>query len=184
MAESKIAEVLDIKDIEEVARRLKNKEVGIIPTDTIYGLAGIVDADVSSRLYEIKKREGSKRFIVLMTLQDVKTSFLKLPKDIEKRWPAPFTAILETAGNDTVAVRVPDDSFLEKVMNLSGPIYSTSANISGSESLNDFTSIYKVFKDKVDFIVRTDVYNKNISSTLIDVTKKPYRILRQGTYRF
>ncbi len=171
-------------NIGELASRLRRGEVGILPCDTIYGLSGIVNDEIKERLYQIKERPQSKNFIVLMTREQVKESNLIVPDDILALWPCSLTAILPASDGTTLAVRVPSDPFLSLLLPLSGPIFSTSVNISGSPSLLTFDEILPVFGDKVDFIVKSDTVNGGKSSTLVDATKKPYRVLRQGSYEF
>ncbi len=167
-----------------VAEKLKKGEVGIIPCDTIYGISSTVSKEGCERIYEIKKRPQSKAFIVLMTKEQVKRSGLIVPEDILALWPCALTAVLEYHDGSTLAVRVPDDKYLLALLELSGPIYSTSVNISGEPSLLTFNDILPRFSDKVDFIVKSDITGIGLSSTLIDAAKKPYRILRQGSYEF
>jgi len=171
-----------LENAREAGTRLKNKEIGIFPTDTIYGMSAIVGKSGEDRIFKAKDRPENKHLIVLMTQSQLLESDLSVPMDLLTRWPAPFTAILKSKKNDsTTAVRIPDDAFLLALLAVSGPIYSTSANISGSPALNDFESIYKTFGDKVDFIVKGEP-KIGVSSTLIDATKEPYAVLRQGSF--
>lgn len=162
---------------------LKEKKAGIIPCDTIYGLSAAAVPECAERLYEIKRRPASKSFIVLMTLDDVRQSSLAVPDDILRRWPAPLTAIVrDDAAGSTVAVRVPSDGFMQDVLRVSGPIYSTSVNFSGERSLLSFDEIFPVFSDLVDFAVEDPSVKGGMASTLVDATVFPYRVIRQGAY--
>ena len=99
------------------------------------------------------------------------------------RWPAPLTAIVRDRESGlTHAVRVPSDSFIQEVLRISGPIYSTSVNFSGEKSLLTFEDILPVFESLVDFIVKDPSVSGGMPSTLIDATSVPYRVLRQGAY--
>lgn len=172
------------ENIELVAERLRRGEICALPCDTIYGLSGIVTSACAERIYEIKERPKSKSFIVLMTKEQVERSVLIVPDDILSLWPCSLTAVLASPDGTTTAVRVPSDSFLLSLLPLSGPIYSTSVNVSGSASLLTFGEIEKTFGDRLDFIVRDDEVRGGASSTMVDATKKPYRIIRQGSYEF
>jgi len=171
-------------NIPEVAERLRRGEICALPCDTIYGISGIVTALSSERIYEIKERPASKSFIVLMTKEQVQKSGLIVPADILSLWPCSLTAVLASPSGETMAVRVPSDSFLQALLPLSGPVYSTSVNISGSPSLLTFDEIEKAFGGRLDFIVKDESVRGGMSSTLVDATKKPYRIIRQGSYEF
>lgn len=172
-----------LNNAEEIGRRLKNGEIGILPTDTIYGISARIGAEESNRIYQMKNRPESKHLIVLMTKKQLENSSLQVPSDLKDRWPAPFTAILRDEDGSTVAVRVPDNEFLLSLMEYSGPIYSTSANLSGNPAINDFETLLSVFGESADFIVRESGV-EGTSSTLIDATKKPYTVIRQGSYAF
>ena len=168
---------------EQVGRLLLAGSVGVIPCDTIYGLSGRVSEEASERLYEIKRRPQSKSFIVLMTKEQLLESSLEVPQRLLDIWPAPLTAVLRDGKNGgTVAVRIPDDEYIQRVMRLSGPIYSTSVNFSGEKSLLSFQDIVPVFSSLVDFIVEDESVRGGQPSTLIDATCEPFRVLRQGAY--
>ena len=168
---------------ERVGELLSAGKVGVIPCDTIYGLSGCVSEENAERLYEIKRRPKSKSFITLMTLCQLKGSSLEVPSELLGIWPAPLTAILrDRASGETVAVRVPDDDYIQRVMAISGPIYSTSVNFSGEKSLLSFEDILPVFSSMVDFIVSDPSIHGGTASTLIDATVRPFKVLRQGAY--
>ena len=168
--------------VKEVGDRLKAGEVGIFPCDTIYGLCGIATEETADRLYEIKRRPQSKSFITLMTMDDVRRSQLSVPDDILSRWPAPLTAILASPDGTTAAVRVPADPFVQAVMAICGPVFSTSVNFSGEKSLLTFQDILPVFESSVDFIMNAPEVKGGMASTLVDATHYPYKVLRQGAY--
>lgn len=168
---------------ERVGMMLREGAVGALPCDTIYGLSGIVGKASADRLYEIKRRPQSKSFITLMTLCQLEGSSLEVPSELLGIWPAPLTAILrDRASGETVAVRVPDDDYIQRVMAISGPIYSTSVNFSGEKSLLSFEDILPVFSSMVDFIVSDPSIHGGTASTLIDATVRPFKVLRQGAY--
>lgn len=179
-----MAQIIEYRreNIERIASLFRKGKLGVIPCDTIYGISGCVRDDVRERIYEVKERPQSKSFIVLMTKAQLSGSGLIVPEDILSLWPCSLTAVLGREDGTTEAVRVPSDPFLEELLPLSGPLFSTSVNISGRPSLLTYEEILPVFDDRVDFIVRAEKCGGGKSSTLVDATKKPYRILRQGSY--
>ncbi len=172
----------DVRDVRKVAEMLAAGMVGVFPCDTIYGLNAKADERMAERLYEIKRRPQNKSFITLMTVEQLKASTLVVPEDLLSVWPAPLTAILADGNGTTHAVRVPSDPYLAALLPLSGPLYSTSVNFSGEKSLLSFSDIRPVFADLVDFIVEDDLVAGGLPSTLIDCTKSPRKILRQGAF--
>ena len=178
-----MAAVIEVNNIEDTIKRLRNGEVGIIPSDTIYGISSLVTEEAMERIYEIKERPQSKKLIVLSDKNSLESLGLIVPDEILSLWPSPLTVILPTKGGDTLAVRVPDDKYLSSLLSETGPLFSTSVNISGKPSLETFEDIYPIFSDRVDFIVRKENIVKGESSTLLDATKRPCRIIRQGKYK-
>ena len=167
--------------VDELAARLMTNEVGIFPVDTIYGIQTIKSESGAERLYELKKRPKSKNFIELMTLEDLRESDLIVPEELYDVWPAPLTCILADSTGATHAVRVPTDRFLYDVLSVTGPIYSTSVNISGEPTLLTFDEISPVFDGKVNYILNKEV-EPGRPSTLVDMTKSPGVLIRQGAY--
>ena len=178
-----MAAIIEVNNIEDTIKRLRNGEVGIIPSDTIYGISSLVTEEAMERIYEIKERPQSKKLIVLSDKNSLESLGLNVPDEMLSLWPSPLTVILPTKGGDTLAVRVPDDKYLSSLLSETGPLFSTSVNISGKPSLETFEDIYPVFSEKVDFIVRKENIVKGESSTLLDATKRPCRIIRQGKYK-
>lgn len=170
-------------DLEKVASLLNDNRIGVVPCDTIYGLSAKVGEENASRLYEIKRRPQSKNFINLMGLKDLESSFLDVPDVLYDVWPAPLTCILNTKdGGSTVAVRVPDDDYIQALLDLTGPLFSTSVNFSGSPSLVEYGEIKEVFGPLVSFLVKSDKKGTGLASTLVDMTKKPWHVVRQGSF--
>lgn len=178
-----MAKIIELENIEEIASRLKRGEVGILPSDTIYGISAIVSDEAMEKIYEIKERPQSKRLIVLSDKSSLSSLNLIIPSEILDLWPSPLTVILPTKDGDTLGVRVPKDGFLSSLLPLTGPIFSTSVNISGQPALESFEEILPLFSDRVDFIVKKEKVTHSKSSTLLDGTKKPCRVLRQGEYK-
>ena len=168
--------------LDTISSIIRDGGVAILPCDTIYGLCAAYGIG-EKPLMEIKGRERNKAFLVLATLEQAKMLCTDIPEDILASWPAALTVILNAKDGGTIAVRVPNDSFLQSVLNQTGcPIYSTSVNISGEQSLTSFSAICRRFESLVDVVVRGDENQGRVPSTLIDATIKPYRLVRQGLY--
>lgn len=178
---SEVLYLQDQKTFERTVQLLGDNKIMVLPCDTIYGLCAKV-GPAEQLLKNIKGREETKPFLVLATLEQVK-SLCHVPQEILDVWPAPLTVVLNRKEGGTLAVRVPSDPFLQAVMNeLKSPIYSTSVNSSGYQSLTNIMDIILTYKNKVPaFVVDCDLQG-TIPSTLIDVTKTPYKILREGKF--
>ena len=169
-------------NIEKIAMLLSSDMVGAIPCDTIYGISARVNDKNEERIYEIKKRPQSKSFITLISIEQLKKSSLIVPDVLYDIYPAPLTAILNDESGFSHAIRVPSDPFIQGIINLSGPIFSTSVNISGEKSLITFSDVFSSFDGILDFIVKSDDISKGVPSTIVDMTEKPYRLVRMGAY--
>ena len=170
------------ESLETIATIVRDGGVVILPCDTIYGLCAAYGIG-EKPLMEIKGRDRNKAFLVLATLDQAKSICSEIPDDILASWPAALTVILNRKDGGTIAVRVPNDPFLQKLLDSVGcPIYSTSVNIAGEQSLTSLSAICRRFESLVDVVVRGDETQGKVPSTLIDATVKPYRLVRQGLY--
>lgn len=154
----------------------------VLPCDTIYGLSALYIKGEQT-LINLKGRDASKHFLILATAKQADMLCCDIPQEVKKLWPCPLTTILKLKTGGTIGVRVPDDPFLQQLLEALGtPVYSTSVNISGKPSLTDFNAICNEFAGKVDLFVKGAEEQGTTASTIVDVTSKPYRILRQGLF--
>jgi L-threonylcarbamoyladenylate synthase len=161
---------------------LADEGVVVMPCDTIYGIVGIAPAS-EARIRAIKGRE-QKSFLQLIVSAEWLNRFsdLELPEALTALWPGPLTLILPARSSPaTVALRVPDDSLLRELMQeLDRPLFSTSVNRSGEQPLWRIADIAEAFESSVDLLVDAGDLQDRLPSTILDVTSRPYRILRQG----
>ena len=154
--------------------------VAIMPCDTIYGIVGPAPAS-EARLRELKGR-GEKSFLQLIAGPDWLARFgqLRLPESLAAYWPGPLTLIFP-AGQDSVALRVPADPRLRALLErLDRPLYSTSVNRSGQPALWRIADIVEQFEAVVDLVVDAGDLPGRLPSTIVDVSQRPFRVLRQG----
>ena len=181
MSMQRIIDVLDANAVQEVVGIISGGALVIMPCDTIYGIVGkVVESYESLRM--IKGRPESKPFIMLVTMAMVhEISASPIDEMLLACWPGPVTAIVKTRSGEDVAIRVPCDRFLQKVLEELGcPMYSTSVNVSGEPALNTFTEILTRFHDMVPLMVRGSKTQVTIPSTIIDIRERPYKLVRQG----
>jgi len=168
--------------LETISALICDGGVAILPCDTIYGLCAAYDIGEKA-LMDLKGRDSRKPFLVLATVEQARQLCTEIPQDIIDAWPAALTVILNRKEGGTIAIRVPNDDFLQKLLEMTGiPIYSTSVNIAGEPSLHSLSAISKRFESLVDVVVRGDEMQGKVPSTLIDATVKPYKLVRQGLY--
>lgn len=111
---------------------------------------------------------------------------------MEHLWPGPLTLVFKakdsvpkvvTAGGDTVAVRMPSHPIaLSLIEKLGKPIAAPSANISGRPSPTKAYDVYEDLKGKIPMILDGGESRIGIESTVLDLTEKPFKILRPGYF--
>ncbi|MEX0877375.1 MAG: L-threonylcarbamoyladenylate synthase [Candidatus Spechtbacterales bacterium] len=190
------------ENLESVAKKaaehIRQGEVVIFPTDTLYGLG--VDALKTTsveKLFALKKRPASKPVPVFVKNIEMAKEFAFIDKKkeavLERLWPGPFTVVLDkkedisdrlSAGTGKVGLRMPADNFcLELLRRFEGPITGSSANVSGMSSYSDIDAILRQFKEYSEepaFVVDAGVLEEKEPSTVVDLTGAHPRILRMN----
>ncbi len=156
--------------------------IAIMPCDTIYGIVGRAP-DTEKRIRAAKGREEVNPFLMLIESEAAieRLSDTKLDRRVAALWPGPLTVVIPARSGGTVAVRVPSDQSLRGLIaRVGAPLYSTSVNRSGMPALGAILEIVREFENSVDLIVDGGDIVGGEPSTLLDITQRPYRILRQG----
>lgn len=143
---------------------IKSNKVVIMPTDTIYGIIGLASSpEVIERIYQIKDREHTKPFVVLISdYSQLESLGINLDPDqrnyLETVWPDSISVIMPTnsmeylhRGKDSLAVRMPNLDWLKEIVDQTGPIVATSANIAGERYSHDIRYITDKFSTLVDY---------------------------------
>lgn len=176
-----------------VAQLMQRGAIGIIPTDTLYGIvASIDDKQAVERLYDVRKRDGDKPCIVLIARRDQITDTAAwLPTDwrvTKHYWPGPFSIVLPTTiktpaylnrGQPTQAYRLPDHPKLRVFLGRVGPVIAPTANMQGQPPARTLAEAQAYFGDGVDFYVDGG-FLEGAPSTLIKTKNQGVVILRQG----
>ena len=167
-----------------------------VPTETVYGLAGNgLDEKAVAEIYEVKGRPEVKPLSLMVHdaasmeryCENVPPQAYTLAK---KFWPGPLTIVMKAkpcvpeivrAGGETVGLRCPDHPLTLELLEKSGvPFAAPSANPSGEPSPKNADSVLKYFNGKIDAVLDGGECGIGCESTLIDLSRTPYRILRQG----
>ena len=99
--------------LETISSLIGDGGVAILPCDTIYGLCAAYDIGEKA-LMDLKGRDSRKPFLVLATIAQAKQLCTEIPQDILEAWPAALTVILNRKEGGTIAIRVPNDAFLQR----------------------------------------------------------------------
>ncbi|MDP2650812.1 MAG: L-threonylcarbamoyladenylate synthase [bacterium] len=179
---------------EKVVDLLKRGGVGVLATDTIYGLAGSALAPATvERIYKLRYRNFKKPMIVLISsLDDLKFFKIKLNNKerevIAKLWPGKVSVILNCPypefrylhrGTDTVAFRLPEKNQLIDLLKEVGPLVAPSANPEGKEPVKTIEEAKNYFGEKVDFYL-DEGQVLGLPSTLVAIENGKLVIKRRG----
>lgn len=166
------------------------------PTETVYGLgANALNADAVARIFKAKGRPANDPIIVhietmaqlSLVAQDIPQAALALA---EVFWPGALTMILKrsdtipdnvTAGQDTVAVRMPAHPIARSLICQSGvPIAAPSANRFGRPSPTSAVHVMHDLAGHVDFVLDGGSSHIGVESSIIDLTSSVPTMLRPG----
>lgn len=172
----------DKKNYYRLVDTVRSGGVAIIRCDTIYGIVGIAP-DTQQRIRRIKGRGEDSPFVRLIQSADwlPRITDQKLPAALRAYWPGPLTLIFPSREGGSVALRVPKDDQLQRLLEeIDQPLFSTSVNRSQEQALWRIKDIIEQFEHKVDLIVDTGDIKAGQPSTILDITQRPFRLLRQG----
>ena len=186
------------EEIEEAAQEIKNGNLVLFPTETVYGIgANALDEVAVKKIFKAKGRASDNPLIVHICNIEMLEKIVKEITDIEKRliekfWPGPLTIIFDrkseeiipnvvTAGLNTVGIRMPSNKIAKKLIEKAEvPIAAPSANVSGKPSGTNVEDIIEELQDKVEYILDGGSTDIGLESTVIRVENNQINILRPG----
>jgi L-threonylcarbamoyladenylate synthase len=183
------------RDLETGISILKKGGVIAFPTDTVYGLgADAFNSVAVQRIYEIKDRSESNPFPLLIAdvkqLNALAEPIPELARFLARQfWPGGVTLVLSKidsvpaylAPGPTIAVRVPNHpTCLTLLQHLAEPLIGTSANVSGQPAALTADEVRQQLGDRVDLVIDGGRCPGGKESTVVDITREPPVILRQG----
>lgn len=178
----------------KLVESITNGGVGVIPTDTVYGLVCPAGNQESvKRLYGLKNREQKPGTIIAASIEQlvelgVKARYLKA---VEQFWPNPISIIIPTGfdlgylhqGKMSLAIRIPKDKALVALLLQTGPLLTSSANQPGEPEARSIAEAQEYFGDSVDFYVDGGDLSARKSSTVIRIVDDAVEVLREGAVR-
>lgn len=175
----------------DIPKLLKDGKIGVLPTDTVYGLVcRAADQAAVERLYKLKQREQKPGTIIAASVEQLVELGLKARylKAVESYWPNSITIIIPTGfdlphlhqGKGALAVRIPKSSDFTKLLEKTGPLLTSSANHPGEKPANTIQEAKQYFGDQVDFYVDGGDLSDRQASTIIRVVDDAVEVLRKG----
>ena len=182
----------DQNGINRIVKSYENGEIVAFPTDTVYGIGcDPFRKDSITKIYELKKRDGEKKFPILGISKEELEKIVEFNSDAEKIaqkfWPGQVTLLLpirkeifeEIENNGKLAVRVPGNECILSILKQCKLIIGTSANISGEKSILDSNEL-KIKLPGVDVLVDGGKIINSRESTIIDFIDGKLKIIREG----
>lgn len=182
--------------IERAVEVLREGELIILPTDTVYGVAcDVRDDEAVEALYRAKQRDPSSPLQLLFgrdpALVGQYANLTPAAKAlIEVLGPGPWTVIVPAAkgfvsramaGGATVGIRmVPVDILLDIVDALGAPLAASSANVAEAPSPTDCDEAKRQIGTFCAMAIDGGPTEHGLDSTVIDLATEPPRILREG----
>ena len=187
----------NLTNLKKAKKNIENNNVIVMPTETVYGLAGNAYSNKSvTKIFKLKKRPTFNPLIIhFKNLKGLKNdvimnnAFTKLYKAF---CPGPITFILKrkakskiskmaTARKKTVAVRIPKHKVARNLLKiLKVPLAAPSANIASKLSSTSAKDVVDEFGNKIKLILDGGQCKIGLESTIIDLTVKP-TILKPGS---
>jgi tRNA threonylcarbamoyl adenosine modification protein (Sua5/YciO/YrdC/YwlC family) len=176
-----------------VISALNGGKVGVMPTDTVYGVvARAADEAAVTKLYALKRREQKPGTIIAASAAQLFQ--LGVPAEqlqkVEKWWPGPLSAVLVMQGNDylhqgvgDIAMRVVADPGIRKILEQTGPLLTSSANQPGEPGATTIDEAWQYFGDAVDFYVDGGTITSRVPSTIVKPSTDGIIVLRQGAIK-
>jgi L-threonylcarbamoyladenylate synthase len=181
---------------DDIVEKIENGGIGVIPTDTMYGIVGSALNKITvEKIFDLRRRDKNKPLIVLISkIEDVYIFNPDIPENtfnfLRRIWPDKVTVIFSVAdekfnylsrGTKTIAMRLPQNLELRELISKTGPIVAPSVNTEGNSPSQNLDEAKKYFPN-LDFYVDGGELD-NVPSTVIKFENGKVEVLRQGAWQ-
>jgi L-threonylcarbamoyladenylate synthase len=166
---------------EEAAAALRAGKVALVPTET--GVGPVAAEAGLSRIREIKGRDADKPIALLCASADEAFALAENVPPLARKlaelyWPGPLTLVLDLPGGGTIGVRVPAGRTVRELLAaFGGPLYATSANLSGERDARSVDEVDPRVLSEVDMLVEGEA-GSGEASAVVDLSAGRTRLLR------
>ena len=180
--------------IDHLTSKLKNGSLALFPTDTLPAICAY--PEYSKKIWNIKKRPLNKPLILMGGCSEDLFQFVQ-PCALEdgmnmaeRHWPGALTIILPTIGNfsqdlncnsNSLGFRVPDLRMARDLLLETGPLATTSANISGKTPVKDALEASIQFPGIPILSPVPWPISSGIASTVVEWKMGKWNVLRVGS---
>lgn len=168
--------------------------VGVLPSDTVYGLVcRAKDTTAAERLYATKSREHKPGTLIAANVDQLvdlglKKRYLTAVADY---WPNPLSVIIPCGkelaylhqGKDSLAVRIPANDHIRALLEKTGVLLTTSANKPGEPTAINIDEAERYFDGGIDFYVDGGTIADHLPSTVIRIVDDAIEVLREGAVK-
>lgn len=182
--------------IAAAARSLALGNIVAFPTDTTYALGIRPDRSAAiDRLYLLKTRPRNRPLILLAASARDLDDWAEFPLEAKAYanffWPGPLTLVLPAgplcpdalrAGDGSIGVRVPDHGVAWELLRATGPLATTSANLTGCPSPRSADAVaatFSIHSERPAILLDGGPTRFELDSTVLALGARP-RILRPG----
>ena len=188
-----MTKVIEEADINILVNAINQGEIVSFPTETVYGVAcRFNDREALDRLMEAKNRDYSKAVTLMVSKKEDIDKYAytspNIMRVVDDFTPGRLTIILKkresvdpamTNGRETIGIRIPDSEFVLRLIDQTGPLLVTSANISGKENTTNEREVLKQLDGRISYVVKGQT-DSSVASTVVDLTGDEPKVLREG----
>lgn len=177
----------------EITKILKSGAVGVLATDTLYGLVGsALNPETVEKIYELKQRNKNKPLIILISeIGDLEIFDVKLTSELKQKlrefWPGPVSVILPCSsekfkylhrGGNSLAFRLPNKPDLINLLKQTGPLVAPSANLENKRPAETVAEAKEYFGEQITFYQDSGKLSGK-ASIIVSLLEKESKIVRE-----
>lgn len=181
--------------IEQAAGFIRQGELVAFPTETVYGLGASAFLPAAiEKIFTAKGRPGGNPLLVHISNREQLLHLIQdIPRDaallMDAFWPGPLSIILPalsgvtravTGGQPGIGLRMPDHAVARALIEAVGPIAAPSANLSGRPSPLTAAHVRDDLDGRIAAVLDGGPTGLGVESTVIDLSRQPYRLIRLG----
>jgi tRNA threonylcarbamoyl adenosine modification protein (Sua5/YciO/YrdC/YwlC family) len=184
--------IFDSIEDSEIIQLINDGHIGVLPTDTVYGIVCKASNKESVKLlYETKRRGQTKPGTIIAANENqlIELGFNKSDLSQSKRFLNLGISVIMGIDNsksylnfevNTQAARIIKSGLLHQLLQKTGPLLTSSANNPGESPVKSIKEAVGVFGDRIKFYV--DGGEMNISpSTILKINNNGFEIIRRGS---
>jgi L-threonylcarbamoyladenylate synthase len=189
-----VNKILNMLSVDEIADLINEGAVGVVPTDTIYGVVASARIPAAvQRVYTVKHRHHKPGTLIAASIDQFVE--LGIPrrylKAVEQFWPNPISVVIPVGeqlkelhlGTHSLACRIPKVPEVMALLEKTGPLLTSSANHTGQAPSVNLEDAQAYFGDEVDFYVDGGDLSGHKPSTVIRIVDDAIEVLREGAVK-